>query len=369
MAGIEIKNVTKKYGKDLIVIEGLNLTIRDGEFFCLLGPSGCGKSTTLRMIAGLEEISGGTVKIGERIVNDIPPEGRNIAMVFETYALYPHLSVYENIAFCLKIRKIPSSEIRRKVERVAAILEMEDFLSSKVSNLGDGQKQRVSVCRALVRDPEVFLMDEPISHLDATLRAQMRAEIKRLQRKNGATYVYVTHDQVEAMALADRIAIMKNGVIQQIGTPTEVFTAPANKFVGGFIGEPPMNFWECKIERDNGELYLISPIGSLAISPQAKKAIEKIDVPGGVLVGVRPTDIRVFAEDAGINAHRAKIDIIEPRGDNLILNAKIGDEIVTVDPPAQDLLGLNLHRGDTIWLRPEMDQIHFFDKSTETTLV
>jgi len=369
MAGIEMKNVMKKYGEDLIVMQDLNLTIRDGEFFCLLGPSGCGKSTTLRMIAGLEEISGGTIKIGERLVNDIPPQARNIAMVFETYSLYPHMSVYENIAFCLRIRKIPDSQIRRKVERVAAILEMESFLYSKVDNLGDGQKQRVSVCRALVRDPEVFLMDEPISHLDATLRTQMRAEIKTLQRKNGATCVYVTHDQVEAMALADRIAIMKDGVIEQIGTPKEVFTTPANKFVGGFIGEPPMNFWECRIERDNGQLYLISPVGSLTLPPQTGKTIEKIDISGGVLVGVRPTSIRVFANNPGINSHRAKIDIIEARGDGLILTAKIGHEILTVDPPEQDLRGLNLNRGDTIWLRPEMDQIHFFDKSTGTKLV
>ena len=350
MAGVKIENVTKRYGKNVVVIEDLNLTINDGDFFCLLGPSGCGKSTTLRMIAGLEEITGGVIKIGDRIVNDIPPEGRNIAMVFETYALYPHFTVFENIAFNLRIRKIPEQEIRRKVESVAEVLEMNKYLSHKVDDLGDGQKQRVSICRALVRDPEVFLMDEPISHLDATLRAQMRTEIKRLQKEEGATYVYVTHDQMEAMALADRIAIMNFGVVQQVGSPTEVYNNPSNKYVAGFVGEPPMNLFECDVSRQGDELSFVFSTHKVGLPDEARKALDQKNISDGVFIGIRPSDMSVSKKKPDTDAIKANIYTLEPRGDGMIITVKAEDELIKVDPPLENLQTMNLALGDECWL-------------------
>lgn len=274
------------------------------------------------MIAGLEQISKGEIYIGERPVNDVPPKDRNIAMVFETYALYPHLSVYGNIAFPLRIRNFSRSQTDKKVREIAEMLDMSDFLSKRVRGLGDGQKQRVSIARALVREPEVFLMDEPISHLDAKLRARMRGELKRLRRETGITCVYVTHDQIEAMALGDKIAIMNFGVLQQVGTPEEVFDHPATEFIAGFIGEPPMNFLDCALAREKGDLLLVSPSFKIHLPEEAKKTIEQKDIPSEVRMGIRPTDIEVWREKSELDSIKTEVYTVEPRGDGLVLTVK-----------------------------------------------
>ncbi len=252
MANVTLSSVVKQYDGGVTAVNGLDLEIRDREFMVLVGPSGCGKSTTLRMIAGLESITDGELSIGTRVVNDVPPKDRNIAMVFQNYALYPHMSVFENMAFGLRIRKVPDSEIRARVEEAARILDLESLLQRKPKALSGGQRQRVAMGRAIVREPSVFLFDEPLSNLDAKLLVQMRLELAQLHRRLDTTIVYVTHDQVEAMTLADRIAIMNHGELQQVGTPMEVFHQPANRFVAGFIGSPSMNFFPVEHDGDRG---------------------------------------------------------------------------------------------------------------------
>jgi multiple sugar transport system ATP-binding protein len=364
MAEVVLRGVCKNYG-EVEAVKSLNLRCGDGEFTCLLGPSGCGKSSSLRMIAGLEQITKGEIYIADRLVNNVPPKDRNIAMVFETYALYPHLSVYDNIAFPLKIRDFTKSQIDNKVKEVAEMLDMNDFLFSRVRGLGDGQKQRVSIARALVREPEVFLMDEPISHLDAKLRARMRGELKRLQRETGITCIYVTHDQIEAMALGDKIAIMNLGVLQQIGTPEEVFDYPANEFIAGFIGEPPMNLLDCMVVRENGDLVLVSPSLKIYLSEGIKKTIEQKDMSSPVRVGIRPTDIKLSRQKSEAHAIEAKVYTIEPRGDGLILTLKVGEELIRVETAEQ----FKSRPGDTIWWNPEKERIHMFDRSTGVSLI
>lgn len=363
MARVVLKEVRKNYGT-VEAVRGLNLRCEDGEFMCLLGPSGCGKSSSLRMIAGLEQITSGEIFIGERLVNGVPPKDRNIAMVFETYALYPHLSVRDNISFPLKIRKFTSSQIDKKVVEVAEMLDMKDFLHKRVSGLGDGQKQRVSIARALVREPEVFLMDEPISHLDAQLRARMRSELKRLQRETRITCVYVTHDQIEAMALADKIAIMNMGALQQMGTPEEIFDYPANVFVAEFIGEPPMNFLDCSAVRENEDLFLVSPSFRMPLPRNLKKTMEERVVPSEVRVGIRPTDVRL-SEVSEPDSIRGEVYTIEPRGDGLILTVKLGDRLFRVESTND----IKLRPGDMIVLKPEKERIHIFNKSTGLSLL
>ena len=364
MAEVVLKGVCKNYG-EVEAVKNVDLRCEDGEFTCLLGPSGCGKSSTLRMIAGLEQISKGAICIGERRVNDVPPKDRNIAMVFETYALYPHLSVYGNIAFPLRIRNFSKSQIDKKVKEVAEMLDMNDFLPKRVRGLGDGQKQRVSVARALVREPEVFLMDEPISHLDAKLRTRMRAELKRLQRETGITCVYVTHDQIEAMALGDKIAIMNFGVLQQVGTPEEVFDHPATEFVAGFVGEPPMNFLDCTLERENGDLLLASPSFKVYLPKEIKNTIEQKVVPSEVRMGIRPTDIEVWRENSEPDSIKAEVYTIEPRGDGLILTVKLGKNLIRIECSEE----FESRIGDMIWWNPEKERIHLFDKATGVSLI
>ncbi|TET29135.1 ABC transporter ATP-binding protein [Candidatus Aerophobetes bacterium] len=364
MAEVVLKEVCKNYGK-VEAVKNVNLKCEDGQFMCLLGPSGCGKSSTLRMIAGLEQITKGEIYIGDGLVNAIPPKDRNIAMVFETYALYPHLSVYGNIAFPLKIRNFSKSQIDKKVKEVAEMLDMNDFLSKRVRGLGDGQKQRVSIARALVREPEVFLMDEPISHLDAKLRTRMRGELKRLQKETGITCVYVTHDQIEAMALGDKIAVMNFGVLQQVGTPQEVYDHPVTESVAGFIGEPPMNFLDCAVAREKGDLLLLSPSFKIYLPNKIKKTIEQKGVPSEVLMGVRPTDIEVSREKSDPESIRAEVYTIEPRGDGLVLTVKLGKNLVRVECAEE----FKSRTGDTIWLNPEKERIHLFDKSTGVSLI
>jgi len=312
MADIKLEHVTKRYPDGYEAVRDMNLDIHDGEFMILVGPSGCGKSTALRMVAGLEDISDGELRIGDEVVNDRAPKDRDIAMVFQNYALYPHMSVRENMGFALKLAKVDQAEINRKVEEAARVLDLDQHLDRKPANLSGGQRQRVAMGRAIVRDPAAFLMDEPLSNLDAKLRVQMRTEVSRLQQRLGTTTIYVTHDQTEAMTLGDRVAVMRSGVLQQVGTPMELYNSPANLFVAGFIGSPAMNFMPATIEGDRIKL----PIGELPVPEGVSER------PSGTLVaGVRPEDF----EDAalmggaarGSGTFRARIEVVESMGSEL----------------------------------------------------
>jgi multiple sugar transport system ATP-binding protein len=321
MAEIQLRGVTKRYPDGTEAVKQVDLEISDGEFMILVGPSGCGKSTALRMIAGLEEISEGELVIGGEMVNDLPPKDRDIAMVFQNYALYPHMTVRENMGFALKLAKTDKAEIDRKVEEAARILDLEQHLDRKPANLSGGQRQRVAMGRAIVRDPKAFLMDEPLSNLDAKLRVQMRTEVSRIQSRLGTTTVYVTHDQTEAMTLGDRVAVMRSGVIQQVDSPNVLYDDPANLFVAGFIGSPAMNFLPGRLEGDTVKL----PFGDAPLPDQLRRSLES--APGGhragrdVIVGIRPEHF----EDASIDEantpdhlrFRAKLDVVESMGSEL----------------------------------------------------
>ena len=332
MAEVKLVNVWKMFG-DFTAVKDMNLHIKDGEFLVLLGPSGCGKTTTLRMISGLEEPTKGQIYIGDKLVADpekgvfVPPKDRDIAMVFQSYALYPHMTVYDNIAFPLKLRKVPKQEIDQRVREVAELLGLTELLKRKPRELSGGQRQRVALGRAIVRKPQVFLMDEPLSNLDAKLRVKMRAELKRLQRQLGVTTIYVTHDQVEAMTMGDRIAVINAGVLQQLGTPEEVYDRPANTFVAGFIGAPPMNFIDATITEDGfadfGEF-------KLKLLPDQVEVLEERNLVGKeVIFGIRPEDLydAVFAQVKipGENMVRARVDIIENLGSEKIVHLHVGN--------------------------------------------
>jgi len=331
MASVTLKHVKKVYEKDVEAVQDFTMDIADGEFIVLVGPSGCGKSTTLRMIAGLEEITEGTIAIDDRVVNNVPPKDRDIAMVFQDYALYPHMTVYDNIAYGLKLRKFPKRVIREKVAEAADILDITDLLKRKPKALSGGQRQRVAIGRAIVRDPKVFLMDEPLSNLDAKLRNQMRAEIIKLRRRMNTTFIYVTHDQTEAMTLGDRIVIMKDGEVQQIGTPREVFSAPANLFVAGFIGTPQMNFLPAELRRE-GESYCVLLGGKcLELPPEKQERLAAGDVPAqSITLGVRPEHL---ALDAGENALTGVVELTEMMGSNSYLHLQFLDREVTIVVP------------------------------------
>jgi multiple sugar transport system ATP-binding protein len=360
MAEVTFDHVKKSYGA-VTVIEDLSLEIRDREFMVLVGPSGCGKSTALRMIAGLEEITAGTVSIGGRVVNDVAPKDRDIAMVFQSYALYPHMTVRENLEFGLKIRKTPRAEMDRLVNEAAATLGITEYLDRKPKQLSGGQRQRVALGRAIVRKPAVFLFDEPLSNLDAKLRVQMRAEITKLQKSLQTTTVYVTHDQIEAMTMGHRIAIMKSGNLQQVGTPLEVYEKPANLFVAGFIGTPPMNLMKAKVS-DNGASLAASgfqlPVPD-AWQPAVRDGLE-------VVVGIRPENVREAARgEAKSTARvRGRVDFVEPLGHEVIVHAKVGDEllIAKVDPHRAPEMGSEMD------LELEMDALHLFDAASEQRL-
>ena len=327
MANVTLKHIKKVYDKNVTAVEDFNLEIKDKEFIVLVGPSGCGKSTTLRMIAGLEEISEGELIIDGRVVNDVAPKDRDIAMVFQSYALYPHMTVYENMAFSLKLKKVPKDEIDRKVREAAEILDITQYLGRKPKALSGGQRQRVAIGRAIVRDPKVMLMDEPLSNLDAKLRNQMRAEIIKLRERIDTTFIYVTHDQTEAMTLGDRIVIMKDGFIQQIGTPQEVFAHPYNLFVAGFIGSPQMNFFDAKLLKKDGKyaVELGSLIVELSEDKQAALTANNVEEQE-VTLGVRPEHISLA--DSGIEA---KIDVGEMMGSTVHLHVTaIGRDVVLV---------------------------------------
>ncbi|MBQ3276980.1 MAG: ABC transporter ATP-binding protein [Oscillospiraceae bacterium] len=348
----------------VVAVQEFSLDIADKEFIVLVGPSGCGKSTTLRMIAGLEEISGGELIIDGKVVNDVAPKDRDIAMVFQNYALYPHMTVYDNMAFSLKLKKVPKDEIDKKVREAAEILGITQYLERKPKALSGGQRQRVAIGRAIVRAPQVMLMDEPLSNLDAKLRNEMRAEIIKLRERINTTFVYVTHDQTEAMTLGDRIVIMKDGFIQQIGTPQEVFDHPANLFVAGFIGMPQMNFFDAELKK-NGGVYSVELLGhELALNDVRQEALKRNDAqPGPVTLGIRPEHIALNKD--GIPG---KVDVSEMMGSSVHLHLNVGGRDAVVIVPTLGLSAIP-GLGHEVHLALNEDSIHLFDKETEESLL
>ena len=360
MADVILKDVSKRYGGNPEVISGVNLEIRDHEFVVLVGPSGCGKSTLLRMIAGLEEISGGTIAIGGRVVNDVPPKDRDIAMVFQSYALYPHMSVRENLEFGLVLRKTPRAEIDRLIADAAKILGLEEFLARRPKELSGGQRQRVALGRAIVRNPSVFLFDEPLSNLDAKLRVQMRAEIKKLQHRLQTTSIYVTHDQIEAMTMGNRIVVLSAGKVQQVGTPLDVYERPQNLFVANFIGTPPMNFIRAKVA-DGGSVLQASAF-TLPAPASARQALSSM--PGKeVVVGIRPE--HVVESGRPVRGPTAPLeltaDLVETLGDEVVVHGSRGDDQIAfkMDPHNPPSFG------GKVSALVELDRIHLFDAGTE----
>ena len=348
MAEITIENVRKAYG-GLEVLHGVSAKAEDGEFVVLVGPSGCGKSTLLRMIAGLETISGGIVRIGDRVVNDVTPKDRNVAMVFQNYALYPHMSVAKNMAFPLRFQRLAQKEIDQKVNRAAEILGLTALLDRRPRQLSGGQRQRVAMGRAIVRDPLVFLFDEPLSNLDAKLRVQMRVEIKALHQRLRTTIVYVTHDQIEAMTLADKIVVMRDGLVEQIGAPLEVFDSPVNRFVAGFIGSPAMNFLDARFV---GEGEFVRTADGIDL-PLGRRA--QLEAGKPVVYGIRPEHL-----DISVSGIPARVSVVEPTGSETHIFAKVGGQDVTVLVRAR----AGVASGDTIYLRPKTEHVYLFDAAS-----
>ena len=359
MGEVLLEDLTKDFG-EVVAVKEVNLTIHDGEFVVLLGPSGCGKTTTLRMIAGLEEITSGRILLDGRVLNDVHPRDRDIAMVFQNYALYPHMSVYKNMAFGLKMRKVDRDEIDRRVKSAAGILGIETLLGRYPGKLSGGQRQRVALGRAIVRDPRVFLFDEPLSNLDAKLRVQTRVELLKLHQHLAATSVYVTHDQVEAMTMGDRIVVMHEGVIQQVGPPMEVYQNPANQFVAGFIGSPAMNFLSATVRAEEGRTFLEG--AGFRVPLPAERASGLREREGGeVVFGIRPEDMRLDAE-GGIDG---TVEIIEPVGSDIFLDLSVGGASLT----ARVETSVHVSQGESVRLRPEPARVHAFDPATGATLI
>ena len=356
MATIDIRSVSKAYGTHAPVLSGIDLSIRDGEFVVLVGPSGCGKSTLLRMIAGLEAITAGTIAIGGTVVNDLAPKARDIAMVFQSYALYPHMTVAENLAFGLKLRKHDKAEIDRRIARAAEILQIQPLLDRKPAALSGGQRQRVAIGRALVRDVDVFLFDEPLSNLDAKLRSELRVEIKRLHQQLKNTMIYVTHDQIEALTLADRIAVMRGGIIQQLADPKTIYNKPANLFVAGFIGSPAMTFLKGEIgERDGGKVFVT---GSETIALESYRG-EVPEAGRKAILGVRPEHVAV-----GRDAARATVDIDEPMGSDSLLWLSFSGQTLSARAPAEH----GFQSGETVGVSFDISKASLFDIQTEQRL-
>ena len=336
MAGVTFQGVSKVYPDGTRAVNDFNLEIEDGEFMVLVGPSGCGKTTALRMVAGLEEVSEGVLRIGDRIVNHMPSRDRDIAMVFQSYALYPHLSVYDNIAFGLKLKKTPKPEIEKRVKHAAALLGLEEFLQRKPRALSGGQRQRVAMGRAIVREPQAFLMDEPLSNLDAKLRVQMRAEISQIQSSLGVTTVYVTHDQVEAMTMGDRVAVMRKGELQQVASPQELYDRPVNLFVGGFIGSPAMNLLEATLEESNGSMTAAVGSQKITLGDETMKARPALRAYAGkpVILGIRPEDLEDAALDeaAGLDQRlRGEVVLREALGSEIMAHVKVDAAAATTE--------------------------------------
>ena len=361
MATVLLKGIGKVYEGDVRAAKDINITVNDKEFVVLVGPSGCGKSTTLRMIAGLEDITEGELTINEKVVNDVPPKDRDIAMVFQNYALYPHMSVYDNMAFGLKIRKFSKEEISKRVSDAAKILDIEELLERKPKALSGGQRQRVAVGRAIVRQPKVFLFDEPLSNLDAKLRVTMRAEISALHSRLQATMIYVTHDQVEAMTMADKIVVMKDGIIQQIGSPLELYNNPANRFVAGFIGSPPMNFMNVEVKEEGGKIIVDEGAFSLEVkgSDLLKNYIGK-----SVSFGIRPEDLHYSEKEVAGSTITAKVTVVEPLGAeiHLYMNTDNHQFIARTGPE------LELKVDQKIFFSIDFSKATFFDLETELVI-
>ncbi len=358
MASVTYEHVTKRFG-NVVAVNDLNIHIEDKEFLVLVGPSGCGKTTSLRLIAGLEEISEGRILIGDRVVNDIPPKDRDIAMVFQSYALYPHMSVFDNMAFGLKLRKVPKADIKRRVQEAAEILGIEELLDRKPRQLSGGQRQRVAVGRAIVREPKVFLFDEPLSNLDAKLRVQTRAEISKLHLRLQTTFIYVTHDQVEAMTMATRIAVMKDGILQQLDSPQSLYDYPANVFVAGFIGSPAMNFFNARLVRGDGGLVVDA--GSFQV-PVPTPLLERYAAYEGknVIFGIRPEDVHDPAftpPDISAATVEASVEVLEPMGNEVILYLTSDSHsfVGRVDPRSQ------ARPGSKMQVIFNMDNMHLFE--------
>ena len=368
MARVTLKNVWKKY-REVEAVKGLNLTCEDKEFLCLLGPSGCGKTSTLRMIAGLEEVTEGDIYIDDVRVNDVDPSRRDIAMVFETYALYPHKTVFQNMAYPLRIRKEPFEEVEKKVKAAAELLQIQELFDRYPWELSGGQRQRVAVGRAIVRDPKVFLMDEPISHLDAKLREHMRGEMKRLQKKLDRTFIYVTHDQREAMTMADRISVMNFGVLQQVGTPTEIFYHPVNEFVAGFVGSPPMNFLKCNLIAKGREWKVKHKLFEIPFSGEVKNTIKgklrEFSESYPVKLGFRPNFTNVSLEKQKPDSIKAEIYVLEPLGTELIVHLLVGEDRVRVVTSPD----FEANIGDTAYIDLDTKKIHIFDEQTTRSLM
>ena len=368
MASLSLQHINKTYPNGFEAVKDFNLEIEDKEFIIFVGPSGCGKSTTLRMVAGLEEISSGTLKIGDKVMNDVEPKDRDIAMVFQNYALYPHMTVYDNMAFGLKLRKVPKDQIDKAVREAARILDLEKLLDRKPKALSGGQRQRVAMGRAIVRNPKVFLMDEPLSNLDAKLRVQMRIEISKLHENLGATIIYVTHDQTEAMTLGTRIVVMKDGIVQQVDTPQNLYNTPCNQFVAGFIGSPQMNFMDALVNVNGNDVTL--KVGEHVLKVPASKKQALID--GGydgktVVLGIRPEDVhdsQAFISNSPDSVIKSKIKVYELLGAEVFLYFDLEGTQMTarVNPRT------TLRTGDDAIFALDMEKIHLFDKDTELTI-
>ncbi len=364
MAKVELKGISKVYDGGVRAVDNANIVVEDKEFVVFVGPSGCGKSTTLRMVAGLEDITEGELYIDGELMNDVPPKDRNIAMVFQNYALYPHMTVYENMAFGLRIKKVDKAEIDRRVHEAARSLDIEKLLDRKPKALSGGQRQRVAVGRAIVRNPKVFLFDEPLSNLDAKLRVQMRAELSDLHLRLNATMIYVTHDQVEAMTMADKIVVMKDGKVQQIGSPLFLYNHPVNKFVAGFIGSPPMNFLNVKVLEKGGSVVLEE--GSFEVKPAEEhvKYLKKY-VGKEVYFGIRPEDLIYVGDPAAENNMPLSVTLSEPLGAEINVHLSTSNQYLLSRTPPHHTFKI----GETVNFQPKMEMARYFDKDTELSLL
>jgi len=364
LARILIKNLMKRFG-DVVAVNDVSFKVEDKEFLVLLGPSGCGKTTTLRCIAGLEAPDEGEIYIGDTLVNELPPKDRNVAMVFQSYALYPHMKVFDNIAFPLKMHKVPKDEIRKRVKRTAELLRITHLLDRKPRQLSGGEAQRTALGRAIVRDPMVFLMDEPLSNLDAKLRIYMRTELKRLQRDLGVTTVYVTHDQVEAMTMSDKIAIMNLGMLQQLGDAYEIYNRPANLFVAGFIGSPPMNLMNCTFTEKNGSCFLDAGTFTLPIPDDISGIIKEKATSSELILGARPKDISLGKRRTPENFVEAEVYVTEPLGSEVIVDLKVGDKLVKAETTPDFAISIS----ERVWIGFIRERMHLFDKKTEKIII
>lgn len=363
MATITLKNIYKKYDKDVTAVKDLNLEIKDKEFIVLVGPSGCGKTTTLRMVAGLEEISEGELYIDDKLVNDVAPKDRDIAMVFQNYALYPHMTVYDNMAFGLKIRKMSKEEINERVINAAKILGIEEYLKRKPRALSGGQRQRVAIGRAIVRDPKVFLMDEPLSNLDAKLRNEMRTEILKLHKRLKTTFIYVTHDQTEAMTLGDRIVIMKDGIVQQVDTPQNVYENPSNVFVAGFIGTPQMNSFEAELKYEGDNYYVLFNGHTINLSKEYTDKLKSNNVKSQpITLGVRPECITITEKTS--DSYEVNVDVSELMGNEMLIHSKINDNKIILRSETR----YDIKTDDKINISFKWDKVHMFDSKTGINL-